>query len=157
MKIRLIALLAVVALAVMAVPASADTGVGAFVGTAKVSPGLHLPGATTVSGTWEIDVAVTGVPVSGDLVADGDLGPIAGVLGAACGASSGTSGDGTFAHHTLSDLGWAATAGGTLPVTGNYDGGTVVAVVQAQGGAACVSDAGAEEFQVVGVAALVGS
>lgn len=156
MKIRLIALLAVVAMAVMAAPASADTGVGAFIGTATVSPGLHLPGVPTVSGSWSLLVDVTGVPASGTLDASGDLGPIANVLGAACGASEGSNGSGTFGHHSLTDLGWAATAGGTLPVTGNYDGGVVAAVVQAQGGAACVSDAGAEEFQVVGVAALIG-
>lgn len=157
MKIRLIALLAVVAMAVMAAPASAHTGVGAFIGTATVSPGLGLPGATPVSGSWSLTVAVTGAPESGTLSAAGALGPIAGVLGAACGASSGSNGSGSFGHHSLSDVGWAATAGGTLPVTGNYDGGAVAAVVQAQGGVACTQPGGATSFQVVGAAALIGS
>jgi hypothetical protein len=157
MKIRLIAVLAVAALSVMAlaVPAAAHQGVGVFTGTATVTPlGLPIIDGNGETGTWELHTTVTGTQ-SGALDAKGNLGPALGVLGAACGSSSGSDGAGTFGHDSLSNLGWVATAGGTLPVTGNWNTtGTVVAVVQAQGGAACASNS-ADSFTVVGVAALL--
>lgn len=168
MKIRMIALFAVAAVAMAALAGSAsalpaaNSGVGVFTGTATVAPGLLLPSATTpVSGTWTLATTVTGVPVSGALNAGGGLSPVANI-GAACGISNGHSGTGTFAGaYNLTDLGWASSAGGTLPVTGHYqkigglatDSGPVVALVQAQGGSQCTT--GATSFTVVGVSALL--
>lgn len=159
MKIRLIALLAVVALSVMAVPASADQGVGVFQGTAKVTPlGLPVVHGNLETGTWELDATVIAGSATGTLEASGQLGPVAGAAGAACGISNGHSGTGTFGADSLSNLGWASSAGGLLPVTGTWThgaaSGDIVALVYATGGDKCVTN-NAETFTVVGVAALV--
>jgi hypothetical protein len=160
MKIRLIAVLAVTALSVMAlvVPASASPGVGVFTGDATTSPlGLPVVHGLNVTGTWSLSTTVTGME-SGGLNADGLLGPVSPTpVGASCGLSQGHSGSGTFNDNTLSNLGWRSSAGGVLPVTGDWSdasgSGDVVALVYASGGAACLTNS-ATTFKVVGVAAL---
>lgn len=103
------------------------------------------------------------------------------LAGPYCGISQGDGGEGKFesdiyevgrvpfvdapsrrAIFSLTDVGWITSAGGTLPVTGDWEesghGGLLVALVQAQGGTPCfdTSDAGgAENFTVLGVAALI--
>jgi hypothetical protein len=162
MKIRLIASLAiaVVAVAAMALPAAAvadNSDVGAFTGVANVTP-LGLPGTSPVTGSWSLVTTLTSaVAGAGTLNASGGLSPVANI-GAACGMSHGHSGSGTAGAYNLSNLGWVATAGGTLPVTGHYTvaggSGPVVAIVQAQGGANCASNS-ANSFQVAGVFAAL--
>lgn len=93
-------------------------------------------------------------------------------IGAACGSSKGYDGTGTLQYLAvnqtvqLSDVGWKASAGGTLPVTGRYTDAVknkvdrlLVAEVQAQGATPCLSKtgttdkdtgSGAESFAVNG-------
>lgn len=164
---------AVAMLAAMAVPASA-TEIGVFQGDAKVgvtgpctSPsgnGIFLPGLGLDSKAyWQLTTVVQGT-LNGPLNACGELGQIKGV-NPACGISSGSKGTGTFAGRDLYDLGWTTSAGGTLPVTGHWsdasgNSGSVVALVQAQGGQECAPPPvgggnGATSFTVAGVAVLI--
>lgn len=163
MKIRLIALLAVVALAVMAVPASADPGVGVIQGNAAIEvvtpagqAGLGFPVLHSgVTGTWHLTGNITGT-TSGPLDVKGKLGPNAAGVGASCGMSSGSDGTGSFAGHSTTDTGWITSAGGTIAATGTYSGhgsGSYVAIVQAYGGALECANAAANNFTVVGVLA----
>ena len=158
MKIRLIALLAVVALSVMAVPASADPGVGVLNGNAAISTGLGIPGVHNgASGTWHLTGTVIG-SASGSVDIIGTLGANAAGIGAGCGMSSGANGAGTAVGHNVSNVGWVSSAGGTIPATGDYSGhgsGTVLALVQAQGGAANCANGAANNFTVIGAVALV--
>lgn len=178
---KIVLLVAIVAmLAAIAGPAAAAPApdAGVLTGVAKVSrdvpsattcgngsTGLGLPGLTGGTGSYQLVTdpsstppgSVTGL-VHGDGLLDvcGKLGPVAGV-GAACGMSEGSAGTGSVYEHSLSDVKWPATAGGTLPVTGDVDTGdeNLVAVVQAQGGAACANSSGATQFTVVGVWAVL--
>lgn len=189
---------AALAMAALALPAAAanDVDAGVLSGQARVGKasvcaeaddqGIGLPVLNGVkTGTWALDTTqpgllgvAPGAVVSatqglGDLNACGALGAVAGI-GAACGMSHGHSGSGDVdmdngEHVALSNVGWAATAGGTLPVAGRAtpDGKSdvqLLAVVQAQGGAGCISkdgdDAsktgGATVFQVAGAYTMGG-
>lgn len=194
MKLRLVATLAVaaLALAVVALPAAADdAGVGTYQGNAKVGATFDNPATTNVvegcgasgvptagvfgrglflpdplvqpTGVWALSTNVTGVPTGGTLSICGELGPNAAGVGASCGMSEGEGGRGVFASvYNLSNVGWITSAGGTLPVSGDFTNsanghtGTLVALTQAQGGSDCALNAnGATNFTVVGVTALV--
>jgi hypothetical protein len=175
MKIRLIGVLAVAALSVMplAVPASAHGADAAvFIGTAELDPGLKIPDTTTVTGTWKFSAPATWdvAPVPGacasvghlsdcTISVAGELGPVAGVVGASCGVSNGYNGSGSYGPNdgnhlnNVQGVGWVTSAGGTIPITsGTVNGTPIVGVVQAQGGAGCVGS-GATTFNVVGVIA----
>lgn len=153
MKIRLIALLAVVALAVMAVPASAHPSVNVLQGNAEVTP-LGLP-PSSVTGTWHLTGTLTGGE-SGTVDVKGALGPNAAQIGASCGMSQGTAGNGTASGHSVENVGWITSAGGTIPATGTHSGGNpLIAIVQAQGGAANCLSGQANNFVVVGAVALL--
>lgn len=136
--------------------------------------GLFLPepiGPSNVTGTWRLstDSVTSALHGDGALDACGYLKPEQVTtlgLGAACGISEGYDGIGQLhfddVSYQLSNVGWAPTsAGGTLPVTGDWDeiggpaSGTFANIVQAQGGADCAGADGAKEFTVVGVAAFV--
>lgn len=156
----------------------AQDGTGSVSGAGLGFPVLAENGKT---GYWTLNTVITGLVhgtlATGQLRSCGLLAPTAGLIGAACGVSEGHSGKGTVAlggtdHISLTNLGWITSAGGTLPVTGNTTdagtknkNGTVVALTQAQGGAACATKSGsgagktggATEFTVVGVFASTGA
>lgn len=142
--------------------------------------GLGLPGPNqNINGFWRL-VAVDALVLvqsnmpntvtDGGLDVCGKLTDVAGV-GAACGMSKGYAGVGHIfsdnANTTpiigLNDVGWKVSAGGTLPVIGrtNTAGnkaakvGTLISIVQAQGGAACANPGGSNSFVVTGVAVVV--
>lgn len=106
---------------------------------------------------------------TGELHACGELDGAQNTVGAACGSSRSDGvalvTDDDSAHEVEADYTWEATAGGTLPITGTWsdtagNSGTLVSVVQAQGGQDCFpapvgSGNGAQNFQVVGVALLL--
>lgn len=121
----------------------------------------------------------TSFPKTCNINAAGKLAPVMGI-GAACGMSQGLAGVGNLTtpsnggNAALTGVGWPASAGGTLPLTGTYtivtpgagkkgaagNTGPLVGVVQAQGGAGCVKspltgDSGASTFNVVGVVAAI--
>lgn len=95
------------------------------------------------------------------IVANGFLAPVAAGIGASCGVSNGNGGTGTITvgSDSLStkNVGWVTSAGGTLPVQGDYadDSGQFAGIVQAQGGDQCASGTGSSTFRVAGV--LVGA
>lgn len=170
---KIIGLLAAVAMmvAMVAGPAAADPNevdAGTFTGTATVSQGgacgsgaqgLGLPAPNqNINGSWELDTRVSAIVHGpGDLFACGKLTSVAGV-GAACGMSKGYDGDGDVNfdsgdHIALDDLTWKVSVGGTLLVIGEVSDhavGTIIAAVQAQGGAGCVAAGGARDFVVAG-------
>lgn len=190
-KIVLLAAVAALFVSMLAVPASAHpVDVGVFgPGTADVGKtpcgagggGLGLPnlnGKKNAYYGFNTPVTSAGhgagnLNICGRL--ENVLGNVADGLGAWCGMSKAHSGVGTLkdgagaVHFNLSQVGWKATAGGTLPVMGKYAGhvgnsvtGTLYAIVQAQGGAGCVNKngngsdkGGAVQFTVVGAAAFV--
>jgi len=158
--------------------ASKAQGLYAPGGDALRAPNVNPAKYTGRGGNWsfqstdcnKINVTTDSGLVACSINAAGKLAPVGGVLGAACGISNGNSGTGkyTAANGTnvdLTNVGWITSAGGTLPITGNYSGagkkaglGTLAGVVQAQGGAPCVKspvtgDAGASQFTVIGVVA----
>jgi hypothetical protein len=144
-------------------------------------PSLATNGKTgwfTLSAPSPVDLDANGTPEhagafqtvangAGALNACGQLGPVLGLVGAACGVSTGHSGFGRAAAGAfsvkLTNVGWPTSAGGTLPVVADAQNGTetgkAVALVQAQGGAACLGKSGnatsksggATGFTVVGV------
>lgn len=168
-KIVLLAAVAALFVGMLAGPASAHavSDAAVFKGTATLTPGLLLPPAGG-TGTWEFTApatwATTNTPGacvsvnhgSCSISVKGDLGPNAANVGASCGMSKGENGEGTYAGtHDVSNVGWETSAGGTIVLTsGDIDGVPIVGLVQAQGGAGCVSG-GASTFNVVGVVAGV--
>ncbi|MGH2379269.1 MAG: hypothetical protein ACRDGT_12445 [Candidatus Limnocylindria bacterium] len=174
------------ALTMIAAPATAQVTVeesAVFEGTADTPDGLWLPGIhepPVPGGDWFFDAPNLALPAGeqgrctdtrggpgGCIIdAEGTLGASNGV-GPYCGMSSGAGGGNSEPSsvtnslgdvYTLTTIGWPATAGGTLPVSGTWtrpDGatGTLTAIVQAQGGAACATT-GATTFRVVGEAEL---
>jgi len=171
---KILGLVAMVAmLVVMAVPASAEVGV--FSGNALVAQGagdcgvgngsgLGLPALNqNKNGSFQLITSTLADAPRGLGILDvcGDLTSVAGI-GAACGMSKGYNGEGTvtFAASTvdLTDVGWKLSAGGTLPVIGHADDGTVsgtlVSLVQAQGAGPCLNKA-AVNFTVAGVYAIL--
>jgi hypothetical protein len=168
-------------------------GVSVFQGTAAVSPNLSFPDEipvlggpadppagtfviTVPSNTSDICLAVGAgaLGVGCGFAVDGVLGGVAGI-GPACGMSSGdsegeagdvffTTGPGGDSHAV--DLGWVATAGSIIPITGQHSGKTgpapsLVALVSARAGAnpvetvtQCLAGTAAT-FSVTGVAALL--
>jgi len=196
-KIVLLAAVAALFVSMMSLPALADSGIGVLSGTADVGridnggcdedtvdgDGLYLPGVNDADpGYYRLNATTVSAPgATGSINVCGELGAVAvpqvGDVGAACGMSRGHSGSGTASTSipaqtlTLSNVGWPATAGGTLPIEGDYsvanaklvggtNGGEIVGVVQAQGGANCVAGPhntgqGAQSFTVVGVYALL--
>lgn len=159
LRIRLVALLAALALTVAAAPASAHTDVGLVHGFLEVDPYMSWGSVfgPAVSGTWVFSGNIIGI-TSGALNLSGALGPVAGAYGASCEAFSGSNGTGSFAHHSLSDVSWPSTAGFVAPVTGNYDGGVVLAMValQPQTTVPCSTAAGVSHFLVVGAIHILG-
>lgn len=137
-------------------------------GTDTISgQGLGLPVVDGVrSGHYQLTTVVNMLGHGlADLKICGDLEPV-NSIGAACGMSQSTTGQGQSVLQSngdviaLSNVTWAATVGGTLPTTGDFasadhGSGTLVSIVQAQGGAGCVDAAGAQKFTVVGVTALI--
>lgn len=170
---KILGLLAIAAIMVgmLAGPAAAATvDAGVLTGTATVGKtgpcgedgGLGLPdplntkqayyGLSTLDQGPLGDASVISATQGqiGDLEICGQLGDVLGI-GAACGMSRGHGGTGSATVGTLSaalsNVGWPATAGGTLPVTGRATVAgkgdvQLTAVVQAQGGAACVGKGG---------------
>jgi hypothetical protein len=186
-KLGLLLSVAAAVLAFGATPAGAHQGVSVFQGTAQLDAGLGLPVLT--GGTTNFRIVVTDSGTASPLCqavgldlsvgpcafdVDGTVGPSAlvGGIGAACGMSSGTSAPdpkGSPDTFTAGDthgvtLGWVATAGSILPITGTHTGGglgTFVSLVSARAGANAVETvqqclAGtASSFSVSGVAALL--
>lgn len=151
---KIIGLFAAVAMvAMMALPAAA-ADLGVFTGPATVGANAtcNANGTGSVSGAglgllsagnYGYTISAPGSVVSlarggatGSLNLCGPLNPGAAGLGASCitTSSSGGQGEAVFSPTdvvTLSNVGWAATAGGSFVVTGNATGGTLAAAVQA--------------------------
>ena len=137
-------------------------------GGAVSGSGLGFPVLTNSpkNGFWKLSTPAGGVQSqtagAGALDACGELRNVrvfgVGSFGAACGISRGHSGSGkiTFGGSPtvwLKDLGWTTSLGGTLPVQGEAfvdnngstngkkpgPGGALTAIIQAQGGANCIT------------------
>jgi hypothetical protein len=160
--------------AMAASPAGANTGVGVFTGEATVTPGLNfpdpIPGADPASASWSISANSGCIVTAGDnapnvrtgptdcgFSGSGTVGPVAGLVGPACGASSGT-GSGTLRingeNHGPAPVSWASSIGSVFPVVSNSSAGTAVALVQVRPSTPqdCLGAAG--KFTVIVVAAV---
>ena len=160
--------------AMAASPASANTGVGIFTGEATVTPGLNfpdpIPGGDPAQASWSITaddacLVTAGTnapnvrtgPFDCGFVGSGTVHAVAGLVGPACGASSGT-GSGTVTingeDHGPAPVSWASSIGSVFPVVSTSAAGTAVALVQVRPSTPqdCLGSAG--QFTVVVVAAV---
>ena len=160
--------------AMAASPASANTGVGIFTGEASVTPGLNfpdpIPGADPTTADWNITANTGCLVTAGDnapnvrtgptdcgFVGSGSVGKVAGLVGPACGASSGN-GIGTLringVDHGPAPVSWASSIGSVFPVVSTSPAGTAVALVQVRPSTPqdCLGSAG--RFTVIVVAAV---
>lgn len=128
--------------------------------------------AGTVLNTWCEDLASIANANSCTLAANGQLGAVSGItgtnLGGWCGLSrgydvndSGTYRDSGGSLHNRQDVGWITSVGTILVITGHWSGGgnngNLVALVRASASnlALCATTGGANQFDVLGVAALI--
>ena len=160
--------------AMAAAPAGANTGVGIFTGEATVTPGLNfpdpIPPTDPPSATWSITASSGCIVTAGDnapnvrtgatdcgFTGSGTVGKVAGLIGPACGASSGT-GSGTLRingeNHGPAPVSWASSIGSVFPVVSTSSAGTAVALVQVRPSTPqdCLTAAG--KFTVIVVAAV---
>jgi hypothetical protein len=139
---------------------------GVFEGVGNVSAGssncgsggLQLPSTAPQVGCYSLSTVVTFLLAGAQpLNVSGRLGPVAGV-GAACGMSRGHSGSGTAGPYAFSNIGWPFTAGGVLPIQGQWSlfpkTGTLSAVARVEFGASCATSGGATAFSIVGAMIL---
>ena len=155
-------------------PAGANTGVGIFTGEATVTPGLNfpdpIPPTDPGSASWSINASTGCIVTVGNnapnvrtgpsdcgFSGSGTVGKVAGLVGPACGASSGT-GSGTLRingeSHGPAPVSWASSIGSVFPVVSQSSAGTAVALVQVRPSTPqdCLASAG--QFTVVVVAAV---
>lgn len=160
--------------ALAASPASANTGVGIFTGEATVTPGLNfpdpIPPTDPPTASWSINASSGCIVTAGDnapnvrtgatdcgFSGSGSVGKVAGLVGPACGASSG-SGSGTLkingVTHGPAPVSWASSIGSVFPVVSQSSAGTAVALVQVRPSTPqdCLASAG--RFTVIVVAAV---
>lgn len=121
------------------------SGVVVFpIATATTSP-LTFPGLPlTGTGTWSLSASATAcvstsIPASacGGISISGSLGPVAGVIGPFCGATSGVGsadaagnpGQASALGHTGITASWASTIGSVFPVTVTGTGHSAVVVL----------------------------
>lgn len=139
-----------------------ESGVVVFPAASATTSPLTFPTpALTGSGTWSLvanEGDCTGVPQAacGGIDVSGTLGPVGGVIGPFCGASSGQ-GSGHALGHDNVNVSWASTVGSVFPVTVTGTGHTATVVlvqVSPKDPAACAGS-GATEFNVRIVAAVV--
>lgn len=143
---------------------ASDTNAVALVGTASISPGLRYPGATddlTNSAAWPSATYSfsAGVACTDDAGVSCTI-SVSGQVKGFCGWSTAPrTGSGSYTSsngqtHTVSNVGWTQSAGGTILVDGLIGGTPFTAVIEAAPTTGSCASGTATGFTIAGAAVI---